>query len=148
MFLRKVVNKIISKKKEIKKVLPPKNIKSKISKEEKKVTKRQKELLNQYNEGRIIKVDKDIDNKDFLKSENCKEYLEKLKNEKPKKITEDETTKDNAKLEEEICKLIKEQPNLKVKTYLRILLKKFKGNLNQEKTRELIKEKINKNEIV
>ncbi len=144
MFLYKLIGKIFSKKKDVKKVLPPKKIELKKSKEENKITQRQKELLDQYKEGKIIQVGNNINNKDFLKSENCKEYLEKFKNEKPKEVSENKPIENNKKLEEEILKLIKEQPNLKVKTYLRILLKKFKGNLDQEKTRELIKENLNK----
>lgn len=101
-------------------------------------------LLEEYNKGKILSVDSGVDNKELIKSDDPKKYFEENKQNK-KSIQEENTKKSNHNLVEEISKLIKEKPGLKVKTYLRELLRKHKGNLDQEETTRLIKEEIKNN---
>lgn len=63
-------------------------IKEKIGKDmETKTNKANNFLLEEYSKGRLLQVDNKINNLEFFRSENCKDYLNKLKNPQPQQST-------------------------------------------------------------
>lgn len=126
-----------------------KGIKNKFHKDMKKgSSKREDLLLEEYEKGRVLEVDSGVNNKEFLKSGDCKKYKKDFKKPEEQNILVENSDirigKNTIQLAEEISILIKEKPDLKVKIYLRELLKRHKGNLDQENTRELIKKELEK----